>query len=58
MSPRKAAPASAASERPCRVCSALCWLMGPTAGRLASSGWVCSRTDQSRRSDLLVFHRL
>lgn len=54
-SPSKAAPASVASERPCRVCSALCWLTGPTAGRLVSSGWVCSRNDQNRRSDLLVF---
>lgn len=54
-SPGKAALASAASERPCRVCSALCWPTGPTAGRPASSGWACSRNDQNRRLDLLVF---
>lgn len=54
-SPSKAALASAASERPCRVCSALCWPKGPTAGRPASSGWACSKNDQNRRSDLLVF---
>lgn len=39
----KAAQVFAASGRPCRVCSALCWPKGPIAGHQASSGWTCSR---------------